>query len=296
MTTAPQRTASAWDAFYADWVEPVLRFGTPALVVFVLLLVVVRVLTRVVVGVGDESLSQGWDGAYWVGVVGLAVAAVDAAVTLPLSFDNVRTTLPSRRCCGSRSGCSCCAACSSSCCSRNRRGRAILAVYGGAVFAAFVLVGLAVYFPGQWHEPIAVVTWALVLAAAAAVVAARVRGLHIGLVIQARNKDGADDAGLGEFVRVRLHALGSQPPRGIDLSQSTDVSSLPDGALSLLPEGTLAKLGAVLVQLFQPATPWRAVVCEQADSSISVVMIRNGKVADTTVIRRSTLNLPAGLR
>jgi len=256
--------------------------------------VLVRVLTRVVVGVHDESLSPGWDGAHWAGVLGLAVAAVDAAVTLPLSFDNSYDAAVQAMLWVTIGLFVLCGVLLVVLYAQPTRTRDV-AVYGGAVFAAFVLLGLAVYFPGQWHEPIAVVTWAAVLAASASTVAARVRGLHIGLVIQARNKDGADDAGLGEFVRVRLHALGSQPPRGIDLSPSTDVSSLPDGALSLLPEGTLAKLGAVLVQLFQPATPWRAVVCEQADSSVSVVMIRNGKVADTTVIRRSTLNLPAGI-
>jgi hypothetical protein len=294
VATAPQRTASAWDSFYADWVEPVVRFGTPALVAFVLLLVLVRVLTRVVVGVSDESGSERWHGGYWLAIAGLAIAAVDASVTLPLSFDDgydraVQTMLWLTI--GLLVLCGLLLVVLFAQPARTRD----LAVYGGALFAAFVLVGLAVYFPDRWHEPIAVAVWAVLLAAASVVVAARVRGLNIGLMIQAHNKDGADDAGLGEYVRVRLHALGSQPPRGIDLSQATDVSSLPDGALGLLPEGTLAKLGALLVQLVQPATPWRVVVCEQGDGSISVVMIRNGKVAETAVIRRSVLNLPAAL-
>lgn len=295
MATAPQRTASLWDGFYAHWVEPVLRFGTPALVVFVLLLLAVRVLSRVVVGSCDQSLSERWDGTYWIGIVGLAVAAIDASVTLPLSFDHSYDRAVQTMLWITIGLIVVCGFVVTALFARPARTRD-LAVYGGAVFLAFILVGVALYFPDNWHEPIAVVVWGVLLAKLAAVVAARVRGLHIGLMIAGRNKDGADDAGLGEYVRVRLHALGSQPPRGIELSQATDVSSLPDGALNLLPAGTLAKLGALLVQLFQPATPWRVIVCEQVDSSISVVLLRNGKVAETVVIRRALLNLPAALK
>lgn len=295
MATAPQRTASAWDAFYADWVVPVLRFGTPALVVFVVLLIVVRVLSRAVVGTDDQSLSRRWDWSYSLAILGLVVAAIDASVTLPLSFDATYDRAVQAMLWITVALLVACGLLLAALFARPARTRD-LAVYCGAVFLAFILVGIAAYFPNQWHQPVAVVVWGVLLAIAAAVSAARLRGLHIGLVIAGRNKHGADDAGLGEYVRARLHALGSQPPRGIDLTQATDVSALPDGALNLLPAGTLAKLGALLVQLVQPATPWRVIVCEQVDGSVSVVLVRNGKVADTVIIRRQLLGLPDALK
>ena len=70
------------------------------------------------------------------------------------------------------------------------------------------------------------------------------------------------------------------------------MSTLPQDALSLIPEGTVAKLAALFVSLFTPATPWRADVAEQSDGSIVVSILRNGVAADAVVIRASTLWLP----
>ena len=78
----------------------------------------------------------------------------------------------------------------------------------------------------------------------------------------------------------------------IQVTQQTDVSTLPQDALSLIPDGILAKLAALFVSLFTPATPWRADVAEQSDGSIVVSILRNGVAADAVVIRASTLWLP----
>ena len=134
--------------------------------------------------------------------------------------------------------------------------------------------------------------YALLLAVLGVVIVGRARGIGMGLVIHGHDKTGADDAGLGASVRARLYTLASHGPTGIQVTEQTDVSTLPQDALSLIPEGTLAKLVALFVSLFTPATPWRADVAEQSDGSIVISILRNGVAADAVVIRASTLWLP----
>jgi hypothetical protein len=114
----------------------------------------------------------------------------------------------------------------------------------------------------------------------------------MGLVMQGHDKTGGDDAGLGASVRARLYTLASHGPVGIQITQQTDVSTLPQDALNLIPEGTLAKLAALFMSLFAPATPWRADITEQSDGSIVISILRNGVSADAVVIEASTLWLP----
>ena len=128
-------------------------------------------------------------------------------------------------------------------------------------------------------------------AALSGVVIARLRGVQIGLRFQGQAKDGTDDAALGDAVRARLHSLGSETPRGIELTQQTDVSTLPSDALALLPEGTLSKAATLLLGLFQSSQPWKVVVSEQATGGISVSVLRNGLVVKASVIRVRDLGL-----
>jgi predicted small integral membrane protein len=87
----PAGIAGAWNGFFADWIKPALAFGTPALVVFGVLLVTARILTRALVGVdakGPRSAGRwprlGMGLTYWLGVGCLFWAAVEAAVMFPL--------------------------------------------------------------------------------------------------------------------------------------------------------------------------------------------------------------------
>jgi len=81
-------------------------------------------------------------------------------------------------------------------------------------------------------------------------------------------------------VRARLYTLACHGPAGIQVTQQTDVGTLPQEALSLIPEGTLTKLAALFISLFTPATPWRANVTEQSDGSIVISILRNGVAVD----------------
>jgi hypothetical protein len=117
----------------------------------------------------------------------------------------------------------------------------------------------------------------------------------MGLLIEGHDPQGSDDAGLAAAVRARLFELGAQGPHGIEVTQRTDVSSLPSQALGLIPEGRLEKLAQVIVSIFTPATPWRVDVTEQDDDTIVVSIRRNGLVAEAIVIRAKTLGLQGGV-
>jgi hypothetical protein len=176
-----------------------------------------------------------------------------------------------------------------------RVGWTVSVTAGMAVGAAAVIVGLIGL--SWWHfhwldGRVSPGAYAPLLAVLGVIIVGRARGIGMGLVIQGHDKNGGDDAGLGASVRARLYTLGSHGPAGIQVTQQTDVSTLPQDALSLIPEGTLAKLAALFVSLFAPATPWRADITEQSDGSIVVSILRNGVAADAVVIRASTLWLP----
>jgi len=312
MRTAPGDTANSWDAFYAHWVKPVVHFGTPTLIVFAVLMTLAVIVTPLVVEVGAPGVRSGskralWAlrGAYWLGVLCLLFSAVEATIVFPLSRD-----VPSARHAPWTAGVSI-----GLITAAVIVGFSLLVVVGKprpenrtvllwgigtlCLVAAVPIAGLAVeigpsHWPSAWLSgKLAVVIYAVLLAVLGGGIVARTRGIGIGLLIQGHDKAGADDAGLGAFVRARLYSLGSQEPKGILVTQQTDTSTLPSGALGLIPAGSLAKVAALFVSLFAPPTPWRVDVTEQDDGSIVVAIRRNGRVADAAVIRPSTLELPS---
>jgi hypothetical protein len=308
MGSAPHDTSKAWDAFYRHWVHPVVHFGTPMLVVFAVLMTLAVIVTPMLVrmdtpGVrsADNGPGRTLRGAYWLGVVCLLFSAIEATIVFPLSR-NVRWA---------------------------RHVPWTAGVSIGLIAAALIVVVVLLKVVGQDHPPVwglgyclyiatlvfitglaldigrlhwptawltgkhAAVIYALVLVVLGVWIVGRTRGIGIGLLIQGHDKTGADDAGLGAFVRARLYSLGSQEPKGILVTQQTDTSTLPSGALGLIPAGVPAKLAALFLSLFAPPTPWRVNVTEQDDGSIVIAVRRNGRVAEAAVIRASTLELPA---
>jgi hypothetical protein len=330
--SGPGDISSAWDAFFHDWVKPVVHFGTPVLIVFAVLLTLTRVLTGVLVTKDSPGVRSAKTVArlpvsvmYWFGVFCLLWASVEAAVIFPFARHLIgkpsappapwtvevsvvmvavagvvvwvlycivgrplRRTVyapglkkQERKDLGLES--------------YARIGWTVPVTAGMAVGAAAVIVGLIGL--SWWHfhwldGRVSPGAYAPLLAAFGVVIVGRARGIGMGLVMQGHDKNGADDAGLGASVRARLYTLGSHGPAGIQVTQQTDVSTLPQEALSLIPDGTLAKLAALFVSLFAPATPWRADITEQSDGSIVVSILRNGVAADAVVIRASTLWLP----
>jgi hypothetical protein len=310
MGTAPGDTAKSWDAFYVHWVKPVVHFGTPTLIVFAVLMTLAVVLTPLLVNVNlpgprSAGIAPVLRGAYWLGVTCLLLSAVEATIVFPLSRN-----IPSARHAPWTAGVSI-----GLITAAVIVGVTLLRIVGqpppenrtalrwtiaGLCFIAAILIAGVFAEMGHRHWPsaalsgkLSAVIYALVLAALGVCIVGRTRGIGIGLLIQGHDKTGADDAGLGAFVRARLYSLGSQEPKGIMVTQQTDTSTLPSGALGLIPAGNLAKLATLFVSLFTPPTPWRVDVTEQDDGSIVIAIRRNGRVAEAAVIRPSTLELPS---
>jgi uncharacterized membrane protein YgcG len=306
MGSALDSTSTAWDAFYEDWVRPVVHFGTPLLVSFAVLMILAVIATPLLVGVdtpgmrsGDQGPARALRGAYWLGVVCLAFSAIEATVVFPLSRN-----IPARPepwAAGVSAGLIAAALIVLMVLLKvvgqhrpPRWGLGYCLYIATLLFITALALGIALHWPAAWLSgKFAVAACVLVLAVLGIWIVGRTRGVGIGLLIQGHDKTGADDAGLGAFVRARLYSLGSQEPKGILVAQQTDTSTLPSGALGLIPAGTLAKLAALFVSLFTPPTPWRADVTEQADGSIVVSVRRNGRVAQAAVIRPTTLELPS---
>ncbi len=334
--SGPTGISSAWDAFFNDWVKPVVHFGTPALIAFAVLLILTRVLTGVLVtkdspGIRSAKTSARWPVSvmYWFGIICLLYSAIEATVIFPLARDVMfgkkpkpPTAPPAPLTAEFSIGMVAAAGVvvwvlycivgrplrrkvyAPGLTKRQRRdlglgsyariGWAVPVTAGIALAAGALIVGvIGLWWRFHWlDDRVMPGAYAPLLAVLGVVIVGRVRGIGMGLVIHGHDKTGADDAGLGGSVRARLYTLASHGPSGIQVTEQTDVSTLPQDALSLIPEGTLAKLAALFASLFTPATPWRADLAEQSDGSIVVSILRNGVAADAVVIRASTLWLP----
>ena len=334
--SGPADISSSWDAFFNDWVKPVVHFGTPVLIVFAVLLTLTRVLTGVLVtkdspGIRSANTSARWPVSvmYWFGVICLLYSAIEATVIFPLARDVMfgkkpkpPTAPPAPLTAEFSIGMVAAAGVvvwvlyciighplrrkvyAPGLKKRQRRdpglgsyariGWTVSVTAGMAAAAGALIVGvIGLWWRFHWlDDRVMPGAYALLLAVLGVVIVGRARGIGMGLVIHGHDKAGADDAGLGASVRARLYTLASHGPTGIQVTEQTDVSTLPQDALSLIPEGTLAKLVALFVSLFTPATPWRADVAEQSDGSIVISILRNGVAADAVVIRASTLWLP----
>lgn len=301
--SVPVDVSNDWDTFYEAWVKPVAHFGVPTLIVFAVLLTLSVIVTPLLVDKDTPGVRSGgrlargiMRGMYWFGVLCLLFASIEAAVVYPVAR-NVRTAPWAA---GVAIGLAAIGFAVSYTLfrvfdrewpGRIRVGHFLFLVVGGILICLLVGVG---HLRLKWlNEDFSPMVYAVLLSVTGIVIASRVRGVGIGMLIKGHNKDGGDDAGLGAFVQARLYSLGSQRPSGILITQQTDVSTLPSNALSLIPDGTLAKLAALFMALFTPATPWRVDIAEQFDHSIIVSVRRNGAAAETTVIRASTLGLPA---
>jgi Domain of unknown function (DUF4332) len=102
------------------------------------------------------------------------------------------------------------------------------------------------------------------------------------------NNAGDTDKATCAFLAGRLNSLGAKPPRGFDLPQGTDVTSLT-GVLTLLPGGgMLSALASFLLARIQ-VTPWQAVVTVISQDQLLVTLHRNGRLMKTVLADRRSL-------
>lgn len=296
-TKAAQRAGSRWDAFFADWVRPTLRFGVPALVVFVVLLAIARAVTRLAVRAntpGADPRAVARNGVpYWAGVGGLAVAATTATVGLSAAVGHAHTAARVLEAVAVVYGLALVFVLTFGFLRTDRKGLLTTRNVRTELAAAAVLLAVlwsAGAGPPDWIHPVAVVITAALLAAVCVWVVARVRGAGLAIAIEGKGL-GDQDAIAPDAVGSRLRTMGTDEPRGPQLQPQPDVTSLPDAALSLVPDGMLAKALTALKQLFQPSCPWRLSVTRIDPTSVSLVLTRNGIVAETASVRLSELGL-----
>lgn len=119
------------------------------------------------------------------------------------------------------------------------------------------------------------------------------RGLRLRLQVDATSAEGVSDANAAHYLVARLQEFGTEPPRGLEVPQQTDVTALPEDALTTLPQGRVI---AALFNIFRtvlPTVPWHATVSMTEHDTATVTLTRNGRVVKMARISRSELNLPA---
>jgi hypothetical protein len=305
--------ASDWDSLFSNWISPIARFATPALVVFALLLALTRLATPWVVrsrAPGPSShyfISAILNAVYAIAVIVLGLAAVGFTLGGAWALTKANHTAVQRLLTAETWSCVAGLAVIGPLfliCGRTRPRKlssktalkpslTILASTAGFLLFAYgwCLLNRNQIIPGNGKSAAEVVLVSTALAVTAGIVIGRLRGIQIGLRIQGKSKDGTDDAALGDSVRARLHSLGSEQPRGIELTQQSDVSTLPSDALALLPEGTASKAAAFLLSLFQPSAPWKVIISDQTTGGLSISLLRNSRVTKSAVIRARDLGL-----
>jgi hypothetical protein len=311
----PQNLSNNWDGFYGDWVAPVVHFGIAPLVLFAIFIALSVLAAPLLVHKKTPGARSGRPRArwivpaiYWYGVLCLACAAIEGTVVYPVERN---VNAPEWVTVAAVVLCVFALALAGTlflAIGREWPWRGWRCGHVWPVYSLTVLVGViscavgaglgcladAQYSSSRglaWHDNAAI--YALILMITGIGLAGRARGIGLGLLIKGHDKNGSDDAGLGGFVRARLYSLGTSRPRGILISQQTDVISLPSEALNLVPGDTWAKLAAAAVSWFGLATPWGIDVTEQSDSSVIVSIRRNGLMVAATAIRPGALSLPA---
>lgn len=114
--------------------------------------------------------------------------------------------------------------------------------------------------------------WAAV---AGVVLVASARGLSLAIEVQVRGSSGDENASRARMMVARLQELGSENPRDIRVIGASDVTSLPEDALTTVPTGTLATAVFNVVKLMRPAAPWRITLSQPDDATLVMDVSRN---------------------
>ncbi|MBD3925653.1 hypothetical protein IEZ26_13550 [Nocardioides cavernae] len=121
--------------------------------------------------------------------------------------------------------------------------------------------------------------WAAI---AGAVLVACARGTGLAIEVLVRGDSGSDNAARSQMMLARLQELGSENPHDIRHIGKSDVTSLPEDALTAVPSGAVAAALFNLLKVIRPSAPWRVTVSLPDDATL---------VADIT---RNRIAVPAG--
>jgi hypothetical protein len=163
--------------------------------------------------------------------------------------------------------------------------RVFFLIAGLALITAAAILGAFVLPGGDAHAGLAVA-----LGLAGTVLTSWAVAKRLRLTVEVTNAKGERDRAGTAHVVALLNELGAEPPKGLEVPRASDAQAL-DGALKLLPEGTIGKaLGSAIEWLFG-LSPWTVVVDQESDDVHTVEISRNGRSAGSAVIDRDQLGL-----
>lgn len=179
-------------------------------------------------------------------------------------------------------------------CRRAERGFVALTVTTAAAGLAAIILMLTPLTapPGTVINPLVIFGIAAGVVGVAWVAFARGTALRAELLV--KGADGSADASGSELLLVRLSELGTQKPSGITTGGASDVSTLPEEAVTTLPTGTWATLLFNLLRVIRPTPPWLITVTFPAADCVTWSIARNGvMVGESERLVTSAELLPA---
>lgn len=113
-------------------------------------------------------------------------------------------------------------------------------------------------------------------------------GFRLRLEVTVSRGDGSRDNAATAYVVQRIQTMGSNKPRGLRAPGGTDVLTLPEQAVSAIPDDRGKMIAAFLAMLRALAaiTPWRARVVIVDEGTATVALSRNGSQLDSEAIRK----------
>jgi hypothetical protein len=165
--------------------------------------------------------------------------------------------------------------------------------WGGLTIIVIVTAAAVALAASDVPARVRVAGWLAAVLAAATGIAFRGWGLgsRLRVHIDVRTTEGEADPAGTAYLAARLRALGTERPRGLITPQGTDLTELPEDALSTLPEGRWAGAVARVARVFVAAPPWHASVAVVGGDRVTVSLSRNGWPTDTVLIDGAALGL-----
>ncbi|MFF8293527.1 hypothetical protein ACF068_30550 [Streptomyces sp. NPDC016309] len=134
----------------------------------------------------------------------------------------------------------------------------------------------------------------IALSCVAVLLTAASLGQLLRLQVEARGATGAADAAATDYLLARLRNLGTERPPGLNAVPAvTSLSSIPTEDLSALPVGKVAGALSRIFFALRPDRTWQARVVWVDENRVAVTLNRNGKHAESVIISRRDLGLPA---
>lgn len=119
------------------------------------------------------------------------------------------------------------------------------------------------------------------------------RGLALAIEVQVRGASGSDNTSHARMLVARLQELGSESPRDIRMLSATDVTSLPEDALTAVPNGAWATALFNVLKVLRPAAPWRVTVTQPDASTMVMDITRNRVAVEKTSLVVGVAEIPA---